>query len=135
LEAGRADRVGGRTREQALRVRRASARRVRDAADVGAADAAQLAARAVLLDLLLQRRGELDAGLLEEANLHHLRVDLARPDVEAGVVALRLEHVPRDRRRQYAEIRDLEPRRGEAADHRALDHAARRRRLAAGHDA
>src|SRR5213079_58896 len=95
--------------EQVLRVGLADAGGIGEPADVAEPDAAELSTRVVLLDLLLQRRGQLDARLLEEADLHHLRVDLARPDVEAGVVALRLEHVPRDRRRQYAEIRDLEP--------------------------
>ena len=41
----------------------------------------------------------LDARLLEEADLDHLGVGLADADVDAGVVALRLQQVPADRRR------------------------------------
>ena len=42
-------------------------------------DAAELLAGEVLLDLLLQRRRQLDARALEEAHLDDLRVDAGTP--------------------------------------------------------
>jgi hypothetical protein len=55
--------------------------------------AAQLEPGEVLLDLLLHRRRELDARLLEEADLDDLGVRVADADVEAGVEALGLQQV------------------------------------------
>ena len=55
-EAARADGVDVETPEQVLSVGLAYARRIRDRPDVGEAHPPKLAAREVLLDLLLQRR-------------------------------------------------------------------------------
>src|SRR4051794_8619540 len=134
-EATRPDGVAIEALEQVLRVGLARPRRVRDASDVAEPHAAELAAREVLLDLLLQRRRELDPGLLEETDLHDLRIKLTRPDMEAGVVPLGLQQMARDCRRKHAQVGDLEPGRREARDHRPLDHATRGRRLAARDDA
>ena len=95
------------------------------------ADAAKLSTREVLLDLLLERRRDLDARLLEELDLHDFRIGLARADVEAGLVAFGLQKVARHCRRQHAEVGDVESGRGQAGDHRSLDHPARGRGLAA----
>ena len=113
-EAPRADRLDVEAVEQVLRVGLAHPRRIADRADVAEADAAELAAREVLLDLLLERRRELDARLLEELDLHDFRIGLARADVEAGLVALGLQQVARDRRRQHPQVGDVEPGRRQA---------------------
>ena len=89
----------------------------------------------MLLDLLLQRRAQLQAQLLEEADLDHLRVGRADPDVEAGVVAVRLQEVPADSRRQDAQIGHGDARRVERGDHRPLHHPAGAGRLTARDDA
>src|SRR5207237_10703437 len=62
------------------------------------------------------------------------RVDLARADVEARVVAVRLQQVPADGRRQHAQVRDLDAGGVQAGDHRALQHPRGGGRLAAGDD-
>ena len=85
-------------REQLGRVGLAHARRIRDAADLAGGDATELAAREVLLDLLLHRGAHLDAGRLEELDPDHLGIGRADADVEAGVVRLRLHEVARDGR-------------------------------------
>jgi hypothetical protein len=120
--------------EQVARVGFARARGVRDRADVAERDAAELLAREVLLDLLLHPRRERNAGSLEEADLHRLGIGRRRTDVERGVVALRLQQVLADRRRQRAQVGDVHARRVQAGDERALDHPVRRRALAARHD-
>ena len=121
--------------EEILRVRLAHARRIADRADVAEADAPDLAAREVLLELLLQRGRDLDARLLEELDLHDLGIRLARADVETRLEALALQEVTRHRCGQHAQVGDLDARRGQPGDHRALDHPAGGRRLAARGDA
>ena len=125
-EAAGPNRVDVDPGEEVLRVGLAHACRIRDRADVAETDTPQLAAREVLLDLLLHRRGQLDPRLLEEADLHDLGIRLAHADVEPGLVALALEQVPCDCGGQHTQVADLEPGRGEAGDHRPLDHPARR---------
>src|SRR5207249_5584529 len=49
--------------------------------------------------LLLHGRRELDAGLLEKLDLHHLGIQLTRADMEARLVPLALEQMARDCRR------------------------------------
>ena len=100
-----------------------------------AGDATQLAAREVLLDLLLHRGAHLDSGRLEELDPDHLGVVRADADVEAGVVRLRLHEVPGDGRRADAQVGDVDAGRREAGDHRPLDHPAGCGALAAGDDA
>ena len=46
------------------------------------------------------------------------------PTWTAGVEALRLQHVPADRRRRDAQVGDVDAGRVQPGDHRALDHAA-----------
>ena len=121
--------------EQVARVALARARRIGDRADVAERDAAELLAREVLLDLLLHRGRERDARALEEADLHRLRIGRRRADVERGVVALRLQQVLADRRRQRAQVGDVHAGRVEAGDERALDHPVGGRALAARDDA
>src|SRR5207248_6936377 len=118
-------------REQIMRVALAHAGGVGDRADLVVGDTAQLLARVVLLDLLLHRRRELDAGLLEEADVDDLGVDRARADVEAELVAVRLQEVAADGGREDAQGGHVDPGRIEARDDRPLDHAAGRGRLAA----
>src|ERR687888_1643170 len=79
--------------EQILCVPLTHAGRIRNRADLSVRHAPELLTREVLLDLLLQRRRDLDARLLEEADLHHLGIGRARTDVETGVVAVRLQQV------------------------------------------
>ena len=86
-EAAVAHGVGVDRREQLGGVRLAHARGVGDAADLAGGDAAELAAREVLLDLLLHRGAHLDSRRLEELDPDHLGVVRADADVEAGVVA------------------------------------------------
>src|SRR5205807_7994343 len=107
-EAACADRVDVQPGEEVLGVGLAHASGVRDRADVAEAHPAKLPAREVLLDLLLQSRREWAARLLEEADLHQLWIGLSGSDVEAGLVALALQQVARDRRGQHAQVRDLE---------------------------
>ena len=64
-----ADRVASRRPEEVLRVALADAGRVPDLPDRAERGAPQLMPREVLLDLLLQRGGQLDPGLLAEADL------------------------------------------------------------------
>ena len=109
-EAALADRLDVERREQVLRVALADAGRVVDRADAVDRGAAQLAAGEVLLDLLLQRRRQLDPRVLEELDPDHLGVGRADADVEARVVALRLQQVPADRRGQRAQVGDLDAR-------------------------
>ena len=131
-EAAVAHGVGVDRREQLGRVRLAHPRGIRDAADLAGRDATELAAREVLLDLLLHRGAHLDSGRLEELDPDHLGVVRADADVEAGAVRLRLHEVARDGRRADAEIGDVDARRRDPGDHRPLDHAARCGALAAG---
>ena len=88
-------------------------------------------AREVLLDLFLHLGGQLDPRLLAEADLDDLRVGDADADVEARVVALGLEQVAAHRRREDAQVGDAHAGRGQAGEHRPLDHPAGRRRLPA----
>ena len=120
---------------QVLRVALAHARRVRRLPHLVERRAAQLLTREVLLDLLLQRRGELDPRRLEDPNLHLLGVERALRDVDAGGEALRLQHVPRHCRRRDPQVGDVHAGGRQAGDHRALDHPARVGRLAARDDA
>ena len=94
----------------------------------------KLEAREVLLDLLLHRGGQLDARILEEADLDDLRIGVADADMEAGVEALSLQQVPVDGRGQHAQVGDVDTGRVEPGDHRPLDHPAAGRRVAAAHD-
>src|SRR5207237_777564 len=95
-KAARADRVDVDAGEKILRVCLPYARRIRDRSDVAETDSTELAAREVLLDLLLQCRRELDPRLLEEADLDHLGIGLSGPDMEARLVPLALAQVARD---------------------------------------
>src|SRR6267154_2664775 len=70
-------------------------------------DAPELLAGEVLLDLLLHRHGQRDAGTLEEADLDGFRIGRRGADVERGVVALRLQQVLADRSRQRAQVGDV----------------------------
>ena len=81
-------------------------------------------AREVLLDLLLQSRCERDPGLLVEPDVQRLRIGVADANVEAGIVALRLEQMAADGGGQDAQVGDVHPGRVEAGDHRPLDHSA-----------
>src|SRR4029077_15821703 len=74
-------------------------------------------------------------GLLQELDLDHLRVGLTRTYVEARLVTFALEEMARDRRRQDAQVGDVQAGGCEARDHRPFDHSARGRGLAAGGDA
>src|SRR5205807_8918083 len=76
-------------RKQVARVRLSRARGIRDTADVHRRNATQLAAREVLLDLLLRLRAHLDPGWLEELDADRLVVARAHANVHAGVIALR----------------------------------------------
>ena len=131
----RSNRRGVEIGEQLGGVALARPRRVGDPADLAERDAPQLLAREVLLDLFLQLRRERDAGVLEEADLHGLGVGGRRADVERRVVALRLQEMLPDRRRQRAEVGDRHARRVEAGDQGALDHAIGGRALPARDDA
>jgi hypothetical protein len=122
-------------REQVLGVAFGGARRVRDRADVGRGDAPELVTREVLLDLLLQRRRELDPRLLVELDPDHLRIVHRDPDMHARFVALGLEEVAIDRRRQHAKIGDVDACGDQTGDHGPLKHPADGRRLAARDDA
>ena len=82
-EAAVAHGVGVDRREQLGRVRLAHPRGIRDASDLAGRDATELAAREMLLDLLLHRGAHLDSGRLEELDPDHLGVVRADPDVEA----------------------------------------------------
>ena len=124
------DRLRVECRQQIARVCLSRARGIRDAADVSGGNAADLAAREVLLDLLLHRGAHLDPGLLEELDAHGLRVARRDADVNGGAVALRLDEVSSDGGRDDAEIGDVDARRRQAGDHRALDHPAGGRGLA-----
>ena len=107
-EPALADRLDVEAREEIGRVAVGGARGIRDRADVGRADAARLVAREVLLDLLLQRGGELDARALVELDRDDLRVRRVDADVHARVEVLGLEQVPVDRRRQHAQVGDVD---------------------------
>ena len=63
----------------------------------GEGSAAQLLADEVLLDLLLHRDRERDAGPFEEPDLHGLGIRRRRADVERCVVPLRLQEMLADR--------------------------------------
>ena len=125
-DRGNVDRV-----EQVLRVALPHARRVRDRADAAGRDAPQLLAREVLLDLLLQARGEQDPARLVDADEDRLGVEVAGADVDGGGEALGLQHVPADAGRRDAQVGDVDPGGVQAGDHRPLDHAAARGRVAA----
>src|SRR4051812_13620543 len=93
-EATVADRLAVERREQVLRVGLTNPSGIADAADGVVRRSPELEPGEVLLDLLLHRAGELDPGVLEEADLDDLGVGVADADVEAGVEALRLEQMP-----------------------------------------
>ena len=101
-EAARTNRVGVDTFEEVRRVGLPDARRIVDSAHAAKRDASQLPAREVLLHFLLQCRGHLDPGRLEEPDLHHFGIADARADVRAGVVALAFQQMPRNGSRQHA---------------------------------
>ena len=86
-----ADRRRVETREQVGGVDVGRARRIRDRSDVRRRDPAELLAREVLLDLLLRRRGQLDARALVELDPYDLRIGRTDSDVDARVVALGLQ--------------------------------------------
>ena len=75
--------------------------RVVDRPRVGGRCTSQLLPGVVLLDLLLQRRRELDSRLLEEANGDDLLVGRAEADVEAGVVVVLLQQMASHGARQH----------------------------------
>ena len=112
--------------DQILRVALPHARRVRDRADTPGCDPPELLAGEVLLDLLLQARGEQDAARLVDADEHRLWIEMAGADMHGSGEALRLQHVPADGRRGHTQVGDIDPRGIQAGDHRPLDHAARR---------
>src|SRR6266700_2501796 len=120
--------------QQVLRVCLAHAGRIADAADGIVGSAPKLEAREILLDLFLHRRGQLDARILEEADLDDLRIRVADPDVEARVEALRLQQVAVDGGRQHPQVCHVDAGRVEPSDHRPLDHPAPGRRVAAADD-
>ena len=80
-KAARADRDGVERREEVLDVRLHGARREGDAAHLVPRRAAKLLAEEVLLHLLDEPRGGLDAGRLEDLELERLRIGAARADV------------------------------------------------------
>ena len=129
-ESALADRRDVERREQIARVCLPRARGIRDAADVHRRHTTQLAAREVLLDLLLRLRAHLDPGWLEELDADRLVVARAHAHVHAGVIALRLDEMTRDRSRDHAQVGDVDARGRQSRDHRPLDHPARRRALA-----
>ena len=133
-EAPARDRRGVERRQQIARVALPDANRVADRADPVGRCPAQLVAREVLLDLLLEPWRELGAGMLEEADLDQLRVGWAHAHVEARGVPLRANEMAVDGRRQDAQVGDADARRRDARHHRSLDHPAGGGRVAAGHD-
>src|SRR5881392_2327036 len=130
-EAARLDGPPVQRREQVLGVALADPCRIGHAADGVERGTSQLVAREVLLDLLLEPGGELNSRLLVEADLEHLGIGVADADVEARVVAVGLQQVPADRRREHAQVGDVDSSRVEAGDHRALDQPAGGGRLTA----
>ena len=128
-------RFGVDRRKQLGGVRLAHPRGIRDSSHLARSDAAELAAREVLLDLLLHRGAHLDSRRVEELDPDHLGVVRADADVEARVVCLRFHEMSRDGRGADAEILDVNAGGRDPGDHRALDHPAGGGALAAGDDA
>src|SRR5207248_5390322 len=125
-EAAFADRLQVDAVQEVLRIRLAHTGGIVDAADCTEGSAAQLSTREVLLQFLLQRGRHRYARRLEEADLHDFGIGLAGSDVHAGVVALALEEMSRNGGGQYSKVPDVEARRGEPRDERALRHPAGR---------
>ena len=121
--------------EDVLGVALADARGIRRLPHLGERRAPKLLSAEVLLDLLLERARHLVAGPLEDADLDDLGVGARAAYMDSRLHGLALQDVTCHGGRRDPQVGDVNARRGQPGDDRALDHPARVRGVTARDDA